>query len=80
MGPWDIDSPALELLENVCSFALGARPSGLSMLPETADLEVFAGDGSGGPLPRAHTRAASCSHEEAASLSDEKRGLLTGGF
>lgn len=48
MGPWDIESPALELLENGCGFALGAMPSGLSMLPESAELEVIAGDGSGG--------------------------------
>jgi hypothetical protein len=46
--PWDIDPRAEELLENVCGFALGARPSGLSMLSESADLEVIAGDGSGG--------------------------------
>jgi hypothetical protein len=48
MDPWDVDPRACELLENVCSFALGAMPSGLSMLPSTADLEVIAGDGSGG--------------------------------
>lgn len=48
MGPWDVDSPALELLEDVCGFALGAMPSGLSMLPESEELEVIAGDGSGG--------------------------------
>jgi hypothetical protein len=46
--PWDIDSRAVELLENVCGFALGAMPSGLSMLPESAELECIAGDGSGG--------------------------------
>jgi hypothetical protein len=48
MGPWDVDGRALELLEDVCGFALGAMPSGLAMLPESADLEVIAGDGSGG--------------------------------
>ena len=48
MEPWDVDSRALELLENVCGFAPGASPSGLSMLPESAELEVIAGDGSGG--------------------------------
>lgn len=48
MGPWDIDGRALELLENVCGFALGAMPSGLSMLPESDELECIAGDGSGG--------------------------------
>jgi hypothetical protein len=48
MDPWDIDSPALELLDEVCGFALGASPSGLSMLPESEELEVIAGDGSGG--------------------------------
>jgi hypothetical protein len=48
MDPWDIDSPALDLLEDCCSFALGAMPSGLSMLPESDELEVIAGDGSGG--------------------------------
>jgi hypothetical protein len=48
MGPWDVDSPALELLEDVCGFPLGAFPSGLAMLPESAELEVIAGDGCGG--------------------------------
>jgi hypothetical protein len=48
MGPWEVDSRACELLENVCGFALGASPSGLSMLPESSELEVIAGDGSGG--------------------------------
>jgi hypothetical protein len=35
-----VDRRARELLENDCGFALGARPSGLSMLPESADLEA----------------------------------------
>src|SRR5215471_17760574 len=48
MEPWDVDSRARELLENVCGFALEAMPSGLSMLPESEDLELVAGDGSGG--------------------------------
>lgn len=48
MGPWDVDDRARELLENVCGFALGAMPSGLSMLPESDELECIAGDGSGG--------------------------------
>jgi hypothetical protein len=48
VDPWDVDDPARELLENVCGFALGAIPSGLSMLPESEELEIIAGDGSGG--------------------------------
>jgi hypothetical protein len=54
--PWDIEDRARELLENVCGFALGAMPSGLSMLPESADLEVIAGDGSGGCFYLWHTQ------------------------
>jgi hypothetical protein len=46
--PWDIDGRARALLENLCGFALGAMPSGLSMLPESEELEVIAGDGCGG--------------------------------
>ena len=56
MGPWDIDGRAAGLLENVCGFALGAMPSGLSMLPESADLELIAGDGSGGCVYLWHAR------------------------
>lgn len=48
MDPWDVDPDAEELLETVCGFVLGGSPSGLSMLPESDDLEQFAGDGSGG--------------------------------
>jgi hypothetical protein len=48
MGPWDVDDRALELLENVCGFVLGAMPSALVMLPESAELEAIAADGCGG--------------------------------
>lgn len=48
MDPWDVDSHACDLLEDVCGFAIGAMPSGLSMLPESDDLQVIAGDGAGG--------------------------------
>jgi hypothetical protein len=48
VDPWDVDDRPRELLENVCGFALGAMPSGLSMLPESDDLECIAGDGAGG--------------------------------
>jgi hypothetical protein len=48
VNPWDVDDRARELLENVCSFPLGGMPSGLSMLPESDELECVAGDGSGG--------------------------------
>jgi hypothetical protein len=54
--PGDADRRARELLENVCGFALGARPSGLAMLPESADLEVIAGDGSGGCFYLGHAQ------------------------
>jgi len=48
MQPWEIDSRALELLEDACGFALGAEPSGVAMLPSTAEHEIVAGDGMGG--------------------------------
>jgi hypothetical protein len=48
VDPWDVDDRPRELLEDVCGFALGAMPSGLSMLPESDELECIAGDGSGG--------------------------------
>jgi hypothetical protein len=48
MQPWEIDPRARELLENACGFALGAEPSGLAMLPSTAEHEIVAGDGMGG--------------------------------
>ncbi len=48
MVPFEVDDRSRELLENTCSFALRAMPSGLAMLPETEELELVAGDGSGG--------------------------------
>ncbi len=48
MQPWEIDPRAWELLENACGFVLGAEPSGLAMLPSTAEHEIVAGDGMGG--------------------------------
>jgi hypothetical protein len=48
MDPWDLDDRARELLEDVCHFAVGAMPSGLSMLPESDELECVAGDCCGG--------------------------------
>lgn len=48
MNPWELDERARGLLEEICDFALGEMPSGLSMLAESDDLEYIAGDGCGG--------------------------------
>lgn len=56
MDPWNIDSRAMELLENYCDFVLEAYPSGLPMLPESDELELIAGDGCGGCFYRWHAQ------------------------
>lgn len=44
----DLDPRVLELLGDHCDFIPGVEPSGLAMLPSTDELELIAGDGSGG--------------------------------
>ena len=48
MGLDNLNNEAVELLENYCSFVIGAKPSGLRMLPESDGLKLIAGDGMGG--------------------------------
>jgi hypothetical protein len=63
VSPWDIDGRALELLDNI-GFPLGGFPSGLSMLPESDELEVFGGDGSGGCFYLWHSQKRSVASDE----------------
>jgi hypothetical protein len=44
----NIPEEAVDLLAEYCDFQIGATPSGLSMLPESQDLKLIAGDGMGG--------------------------------
>jgi hypothetical protein len=44
----NIPDEAIDLLSDYCDFQIGATPSGLAMLPESAELKLIAGDGMGG--------------------------------
>jgi hypothetical protein len=85
VDPWDVADNARELLENVCGFAIGAMPSGLSMLPESDELEVIAGDGSGGCFYRWHAQQRNgrlpvvylSSYGEASRFADDFTDALT---
>lgn len=46
--PSKLPGKALDFLENVCSFVIGTEPSGLDMLPESAEYKLIGGDGMGG--------------------------------
>ena len=85
MDPWDVDDRACELLENVCRFALGAMPSGLSMLPESDELACIAGDGAGGCFYLWHAQGRGdrvpvvylSSYGEASRFADDFTAALT---
>ncbi len=85
MDPWDVEERARQLLEDVCGFPLEAWPSGLSMLPESDDLEVIAGDGCGGCFYRWHAQTRGdrvpvvylSSYGEASRFAEDFRAALT---
>ncbi len=85
MDPWDVDDRARAQLENVCGFALGAMPSGMAMLPESDELEVIAGDGSGGCFYLWHAQRQGdrvpvvylSSYGEASRFADDFTDVLT---